>query len=97
MVKATSRTITITVSLSTLNKQQKADATRTEFRKHADLVQIDLDYLVVLAAFVWHQQVGVFIRQGGDLWEETHTRFRKLIQREFYYNETVSEVCLDSC
>lgn len=32
-----------------------------------DLVQIDLDDLVVLAAFVWHQQVTVFISKSRNL------------------------------
>lgn len=32
-----------------------------------DLIQVDLDDLVVLAAFIWHQQIGVLISQSGNL------------------------------
>lgn len=36
-----------------------------------DLIQIDLNDLVVLAAFIWYQQVSVIISQGSNIWVET--------------------------
>lgn len=39
----------------------------TKIVKWTDLVQVELDGLIVFAAFIWYQQVGVFISQGSDL------------------------------
>lgn len=39
--------------------------------KQTNLVQIELDELVILAAFIWYQQVRVSVSQGSDLWDGT--------------------------
>lgn len=36
----------------------------------SDLIQIDLNDLVVLAAFIWYQQISVIISQGSNIWVE---------------------------
>lgn len=47
-----------------------------------NLIQIELDDLVVLAAFIWHQHVWVFISQGSDLWEETTVLWHQWVTAE---------------
>lgn len=36
----------------------------------SDLIQVDLNDLVVLAAFIWYQQISVIISQGSNIWVE---------------------------
>lgn len=46
-------------------------ATSLSIQNRTNLIQIDFNDLVVLAAFIWHQKIGVFISQSSDLWEQT--------------------------
>lgn len=45
----------------------------TKENSWTDLIQIDLNNLVVLAALVWHQQVTVFISKSCNLWKRQNT------------------------
>lgn len=56
--------------------------------KQTDLIQIELDELVILAAFIWYQQVRVSVSQGSDLWDRTRGWVSKLKRHlAFIYNK----------